>query len=179
MIETRLKGTTSILKLGDFKKSKASRKLSRKLSRKSEEWIKVWILLENGSQELIQRLWYMCIYRDFQCELLKCLAPLCLGWSVEFSNLWEIYELHPDVFCPIKRSSVTSMRITWRSIRPNVKKRSLDSTKLCLVFWNSRSNKCLFFCFQLVGYLSFDEMKSLVLIRKLENMFRNFDKDKK
>ena len=118
--------------------------MSRKLSRKSEEWIKVWILLENGSQELIQRLWYMCIYRDFQCELLKCLAPLCLGWSVEFSNLWEIYELHPDVFCPIKRSSVTSMRITWRSIRPNVKKRSMDSTKLCLVFSNNRSNKCFF-----------------------------------
>ena len=138
-IEIRLKGTTLILKLGDLKKSKASRKLSRKFA----EWIKVWILLKN-------RNWYsgydilMCIFKDIQCKLIKCLALLCLGWSVEFSNLWEIYELHPDVFCPIKRSSVTSMRITWRSIRPNVKKRSLDSTKLCLVFSNNRSNKCFF-----------------------------------
>ena len=53
----------------------------------------------------------------------------------------------------------------------------MDSTKLCLVFSNNRSSKCFFFCFQL-GHLSFDEMKSFVLIKKLENMFRNFDKDK-
>ena len=116
----------------------------------------------------------MYMYRDFQYKFIKCLAPLCLGWSVEFSNLWEIYELHPDVFCPIKRSSVTSMRITWRSIRPNVKKRSLDSTKLCLVFSNNRSNICFFVVLLLICRqhdVWWNEKSHIYLLENLKKCF--------
>ena len=46
----------------------------------------------------------------------------------------------------------------------------------CLL--NNRSNICFFLLFSACRPLEFDEMKSLVLIRKFENKFRNFDKDK-